>query len=114
MHASRRRALEAGLGATADGSRSHAPVGDIGLGFCLMYKRTINEDTDGLAEARARLAESLRVSGRAGPTVSEAFLAVPRHVFLPRDLVAHAYEDTAIVTKSDADGLPVSSSTQPA
>ena len=46
--------------------------------------------------------------------MSEAFLAVPRHVFLPRDLAAQAYEDTAIVTKSDADGLPVSSSTQPA
>jgi protein-L-isoaspartate(D-aspartate) O-methyltransferase len=46
--------------------------------------------------------------------VSAAFLAVPRHVFLPRDLVAQAYEDTAIVTKSDADGLPVSASSQPA
>jgi protein-L-isoaspartate(D-aspartate) O-methyltransferase len=46
--------------------------------------------------------------------VSEAFLAVPRHAFLPRELAAQAYEDTAIVTKSDADGLPVSASTQPA
>jgi protein-L-isoaspartate(D-aspartate) O-methyltransferase len=70
--------------------------------------------TDGLAEARARLAESLRASGRAGATVSEAFLAVPRHVFLPRESAARAYEDMAIVIKSDADGLPVSASTQPA
>jgi protein-L-isoaspartate(D-aspartate) O-methyltransferase len=46
--------------------------------------------------------------------VSEAFLAVPRHVFLPGESVSRAYEDTAIVTKSDADGLPVSASTQPA
>ncbi len=66
----------------------------------------------GSAAARARLAESLRVRGIAGARVSGAFLAVPRHVFLPRELAAEAYEDTAIVTKSDADGLPVSSSTQ--
>jgi hypothetical protein len=78
-----------------------------------MNARAMSEGTEGLAEARARLAESLRVSGRAGDTVSEAFLAVPRHVFLPRDLAAQAYEDRAIVTKSDADGLPVSASSQP-
>jgi protein-L-isoaspartate(D-aspartate) O-methyltransferase len=66
------------------------------------------------AEARARLAESLRASGLAGATVSEAFLAVPRHVFLPRESAAQAYEDMAIAIKSDADGLPVSASTQPA
>lgn len=79
-----------------------------------MSVRVISEDADGLAEARARLAESLRGSGLAGATVSEAFLAVPRHVFLPRESAAHAYENTAIVIKSDADGLPVSASTQPA
>jgi protein-L-isoaspartate(D-aspartate) O-methyltransferase len=76
--------------------------------------RADGEGTDGQAEARARLAESLRASGLAGAVVSEAFLAVPRHVFLPPELTARAYEDTALVTKSDADGLPVSSSTQPA
>jgi protein-L-isoaspartate(D-aspartate) O-methyltransferase len=79
-----------------------------------MNAQTISEGTDGPAEARARLAESLRVSGRAGAVVSEAFLAVPRHAFLPRGLIAQAYEDTAIVTKSDAGGLAVSASTQPA
>jgi protein-L-isoaspartate(D-aspartate) O-methyltransferase len=76
--------------------------------------RTNGDGTDGLAEARARLAESLRASGLAGAIVSEAFLAVPRHLFLPQELTARAYEDAALVTKSDARGLPLSSSTQPA
>jgi protein-L-isoaspartate(D-aspartate) O-methyltransferase len=66
------------------------------------------------ANARAQLAEGLRVKGLAGADVSEAFLAVPRHVFLPRESAALAYEDAAVVVKSDADGLPVSASTQPA
>ena len=79
-----------------------------------MSGRAISEGTDVLAEAGARLAESLRVRGLAGATVSEAFKAVPRHVFLPREPAAQVYEDTAIVIKSDAEGLPVSASTQPA
>ncbi len=79
-----------------------------------MTARDFSEDTDGLAEKRTRLAKSLRVKGLAGASLSEAFLAVPRHVFLPQESAAQAYEDTAIVTKSDAGGLPVSSSTQPA
>ena len=60
-----------------------------------MDPRASSEGTDGLAEARARLVEGLRVSGRAGAPVREAFLAVPRHVFLPPDSVAQAYEDTS-------------------
>ena len=79
-----------------------------------MSVRAITERTSGLAGGRARLAESLRASGLAGATVSEAFRAVPRHAFLSQDAAARAYEDAAIVIKSDADGLPVSASTQPA
>ena len=79
-----------------------------------MNERAISGAADERAEARARLAEGLLVSGRAGATVSEAFLAVPRHVFLPQDCAAQAYEDTAIAIKSDAAGLPVSASSQPA
>lgn len=79
-----------------------------------MNRRADGEDTGGLAAGRTRLAERLRADGRAGTAVSEAFLAVPRHVFLPGDSVDRAYEDAAIVIKSDADGLPVSASTQPA
>jgi protein-L-isoaspartate(D-aspartate) O-methyltransferase len=70
--------------------------------------------TPAIAAARAELAERLRASGRAGPAVVAAFLAVPRHVFLPQIEAAQAYKDTAIVTKSDARGLGISSSTQPA
>jgi protein-L-isoaspartate(D-aspartate) O-methyltransferase len=61
--------------------------------------------TPDIAGARAELAEQLRASDRAGPAVLAAFLAVPRHVFLPRLDVAQAYKDTAIVTKTDARAL---------
>jgi protein-L-isoaspartate(D-aspartate) O-methyltransferase len=39
---------------------------------------------------------------------------VPRHEFLPGLGAAQAYQDASVVTKSDADGLPVSAGTQPA
>jgi protein-L-isoaspartate(D-aspartate) O-methyltransferase len=70
--------------------------------------------TRAITEARAELAGRLRASGRASSTVGAAFLAVPRHLFLPQVDAAQAYKDMAIVTKSDARGLAVSSSTQPA
>lgn len=51
-------------------------------------------------------------------TISEevlgAFEAVPRHLFLPGVPPETAYQDEAIVIKRDADGQPVSSSSQPA
>ncbi|MGC1208384.1 MAG: methyltransferase domain-containing protein, partial [Ornithinimicrobium sp.] len=46
--------------------------------------------------------------------VAEAFRVVPRHVFLPGVEPADAYADEAIVTKREADGRPISSSSQPA
>lgn len=79
-----------------------------------MSGRAISEGTHTLAEGRTRLAASLRADGRASATVSMAFLAVPRHVFVSGESAEQAYEDTAIVIKSDADGLPVSASTRPA
>ena len=79
-----------------------------------MNTRATSEGTDGLAEARARLVAGLRAKRLADAPVIEAFLAVPRHVFLPQDCAAQAYEDTAIAIKSDAAGLPVSASSQPA
>jgi protein-L-isoaspartate(D-aspartate) O-methyltransferase len=45
--------------------------------------------------------------------VTEALRAVPRHVFLPGLPPEEAYRDEAIVTKRDADGQPISSSSQP-
>ena len=43
----------------------------------------------------------------------EALLTVPRHLFVPEVGMAEAYRDDAIVTKRNADGVPVSSSSQP-
>jgi protein-L-isoaspartate(D-aspartate) O-methyltransferase len=65
--------------------------------------------------ARARLAGALQLSGHAfSEDVREAFARVPRHVFVPEVGAAAAYRDEAFVIKYDDDGLPVSSSSQPA
>jgi protein-L-isoaspartate(D-aspartate) O-methyltransferase len=67
-------------------------------------------------EARTRLVDELRASGRlTSRPVEAAFRAVPRHVFLPQVVPAsQAYQDEAVVIKTDEGGLPVSSSSQPA
>jgi protein-L-isoaspartate(D-aspartate) O-methyltransferase len=65
--------------------------------------------------ARARLAAGLRASGRAlSRPVQEAFALVPRHLFVPEMGQAAAYRDEAFVLKCGPDGVPVSSSSQPA
>ncbi len=65
--------------------------------------------------ARARLVDELRDSGRlTSPAVEAAFGSVPRHLFLPELSASDAYQDEAFVIKTDADGLPLSSSSQPA
>ncbi len=65
--------------------------------------------------ARARLVDALRDGGRlTDPAVEAAFRAVPRHVFLPTMAAADAYQDEAFVVKTGPDGLPLSSSSQPA
>lgn len=63
--------------------------------------------------ARAKLAEQLLASGRADAAVEAAFRGVPRHTFLPEMDPVEAYQDRAVVIKSDSEGLPVSASTQP-
>jgi protein-L-isoaspartate(D-aspartate) O-methyltransferase len=70
----------------------------------------------GADEARTRLVDELRASGRlTSRPVEAAFRAVPRHVFLPQIVPAsQAYQDEAVVIKTDEGGLPVSSSSQPA
>lgn len=67
-------------------------------------------------EARTRLVDELRATGRlTSAPVEAAFRAVPRHVFLPElDPVSQAYQDEAFVIKTDEAGLPTSSSSQPA
>ena len=65
--------------------------------------------------ARARLASDLRERSRAlSRPVQDAFALVPRHVFVPEVAPAAAYQDEAFVIKCGPDGLPVSSSSQPA
>lgn len=53
------------------------------------------------AAARTALAGRLPASA----TVAAAFQAVPRHELLPGLCVGRAYQDGAVVIKSDADGL---------
>jgi len=65
--------------------------------------------------ARARLVTELRHRGSVlSRSVQDAFARVPRHVFVPEVAAADAYRDEAFVIKCGPDGLPVSSSSQPA
>jgi protein-L-isoaspartate(D-aspartate) O-methyltransferase len=67
------------------------------------------------AAARARLVTELRHRGGfLSQAVQDAFARVPRHVFVPEVGAAAAYRDEALVIKCGPDGLPVSSSSQPA
>jgi protein-L-isoaspartate(D-aspartate) O-methyltransferase len=73
------------------------------------------ERAPGPDAARARLVEELRASGRIrSKAVAAAFRAVPRHVFLPEMPASRAYLDEAFVVKTGEDGMPLSSSSQPA
>ena len=65
--------------------------------------------------ARDRLVDELREGGRlSDPAIEAAFRSVPRHLFLPGLSTSEAYQDEAFVIKADADGVPLSSSSQPA
>lgn len=65
--------------------------------------------------ARARLVAELSRPGHAlSEPVRRAFERVPRHLFVPEVSAAAAYRDEAVVVKCGPDGLPVSSSSQPA
>ena len=66
-------------------------------------------------ELREQLVTELRASGALNDDrVAAALADVPRHQFLPGVELGRAYADDAIVTKVDADGRPISSSSQPA
>jgi protein-L-isoaspartate(D-aspartate) O-methyltransferase len=68
----------------------------------------------GLADLRARLVGELRARGDVRtPSVATAFGRVPRHVFVPGLEPADVYADRSIAIKLD-DGVPISSSSQPA
>ena len=68
-----------------------------------------------LAGLRERLVtQVLQTSGIRDERIAAALRDVPRHLFLPHLPPEDAYLDDAIVTKRDADGQPISSSSQPA
>ena len=72
-------------------------------------------DDVSLAGLRERLvAQVLQTSGIRDERIAAALRDVPRHLFLPHLPPEDAYLDDAIVTKRDADGQPISSSSQPA
>jgi protein-L-isoaspartate(D-aspartate) O-methyltransferase len=68
----------------------------------------------------AALVQQIEAKYPLSPRVREAFLTVPRHAFLtPREdggreqWLNEVYQDTAVVTKLDGRGMPLSSSSQP-
>jgi protein-L-isoaspartate(D-aspartate) O-methyltransferase len=74
----------------------------------------VSED-DSLTRARERLAARVIKNARiTDPAIAAALRDVPRHLFLPHLAPESAYVDDAIVTKRDAGGQPISSSSQPA
>ena len=68
---------------------------------------------DGAELRRALLAVVRERGGARDEAVARALLTVPRHLFVPEVGLAEAYRDDAIITKRNADGVPVSSSSQP-
>ncbi len=70
----------------------------------------------GTAEAaRARMAADLRARSRSlSEPIQQAFATVPRHLFVPEVGPSAAYRDEAFVIKCGPDGIPISSSSQPA
>ncbi|MGH3190535.1 MAG: methyltransferase, FxLD system [Streptosporangiaceae bacterium] len=71
--------------------------------------------SDELDRLRERLASRvITVTRTRSDLVAAALRAVPRHLFLPDLPPEAAYRDDAIVTKRDADGQGISSSSQPA
>ena len=72
------------------------------------------------SEYSAALVRQIEKTYPLSPGVKKAFLAVPRHAFLtPRgdsgreQWLREVYQDTVVVTKLNARGLPLSSSSQP-
>lgn len=70
---------------------------------------------DGAGQLRAALVDQLIVrQGIDDARVLAALRRVPRHRFVPEVPASEAYADVAIVTRRDAHGTPLSSSSQPA
>lgn len=71
--------------------------------------------TDSHAQMHARMVKQLIERGAVRtPHVEEAFRTVSRHLFLPDVPAEHVYSGDAIITHRGLDGLPISSSSEPA
>jgi len=78
-------------------------------------RRVRMAETDEATTRRETLVRHLEDTGALqDAAVREAMLAVPRHLFLPAEPLARAYEDDAIATKRTAAGVAISSASQPA
>lgn len=66
-----------------------------------------------LAQRRAMVEALRQKADWLDPALESAFLAVPRHLFLPEQLLKQAYANEAIPIKWDSNYVPVSSSSQP-
>ena len=65
------------------------------------------------SELRARMIDQLKGRGLAmAPAIEEAFRGVPREVFLPGIPIERVYSGDAIITRSDEQGRPISSSSE--
>ncbi|MGQ0568155.1 MAG: methyltransferase domain-containing protein [Armatimonadota bacterium] len=71
--------------------------------------------TDSPAQMHARMVHQLIERGAVHtPQVEEAFRIVPRHPFLADVSAERVYSGEAVVTRFGSDGLPISSSSEPA
>jgi len=78
-----------------------------------MHPGPFNEEQS-TTDLRQKLVDYLKSQGNIRSSqVEAAFRAVPRHIFVPDTDIEQVYSDTYILTK-EQDGVPVSSSSQPA
>ncbi len=78
-----------------------------------MTGSALNAKNDETAALRRSLVDQLKSRGLATtPQIEGAFLAVPRHLFVPGTDIEAAYNDTFVVTKKQ-DEVPISSCSQP-
>jgi protein-L-isoaspartate(D-aspartate) O-methyltransferase len=76
---------------------------------------TASHHGDEAERLHRRLVDSLRSEGTIrDPQIEAAFRAVRRHWFLPGAPLDDVYRDRALVTHRSAEGVPISSSSQPA
>ena len=73
------------------------------------------DNTNDLSALRQKLVDELKGNDYIeSEQVEAAFLNVSRHLFVPGEPLDKVYSDEAITTKRNTDGVPISSSSQPA